>query len=133
MCANTAGIVTKVSPGPAVGSKPKAKTGGITIKPPKRAAIMPKNATQAVERGRLASSERYDAYTIRVPAPTESEKKQKPMALNKESAVKSSHLKLNMNSTPAHAPGSVNPRMIKTIIKIKRVGIKYFDRRSIPA
>ena len=53
-----AGIVTKVSPGPALGSNPNAKTVGITMRPPKRAAMMERPATHAVDVRRFVFSER---------------------------------------------------------------------------
>ena len=53
-----AGIVTNVNPGPAVGLRLKANTAGMTIKPPRTADKMAKNAIQAVEETRSTFSER---------------------------------------------------------------------------
>ena len=54
ICAKTAGIVTKVRPGPALGSRWKAKTEGITMRPPRIELMIPRKATQPTDDGRSA-------------------------------------------------------------------------------
>ncbi len=49
----TAGMVMKVSPGPALGFNPKANTGGITIKPASNADTKARKATQMADEGKV--------------------------------------------------------------------------------
>ncbi|MNT87224.1 hypothetical protein D3C72_2276110 [compost metagenome] len=55
ICANTAGMVMKVSPGPADGSKPKANTAGSTISPARKQVSTVSAITHSEELSRLAS------------------------------------------------------------------------------
>ena len=67
-----------------------------------------------------------------MPMPTESEKNVKPMALSREFAVTWSHFGEKRNLRPSQAPGSVRPRIIRTIISTNSSGMSTLDMRSIP-
>ena len=69
---------------------------------------------------------------IMVPAPSESEKKQKPIALKSAVPLKSSQRGVKRNSTPAHPPGSVTPRMMRITIRMNRSGIRILAIFSMP-
>ena len=69
---------------------------------------------------------------IIVPAPKESEKKQKPMALKSALPLKSSQRGVKRNSTPFQQPGSVTPRTIRMSIRMKSAGIRIFATFSMP-
>jgi hypothetical protein len=58
MAENTAGRVMKVSPGPALGAKPKANTAGSTIRPERKAAVLSTRPTVSAEDGRFSRSDR---------------------------------------------------------------------------
>ena len=70
---------------------------------------------------------------IIVPAPSESEKKQKPMALKSAVALKSSQRGVKRNSTPFQPPGSVTPRTMRMSIRMKSEGMRIFESFSMPA
>jgi hypothetical protein len=66
------------------------------------------------------------------PQPTQSEKNVKPMACRSAEKVKACGSNLKRNSTPAHAPGSMSPRMMMASIMKKRSGIRILLTRSMP-
>jgi len=57
ICENTAGRVMKVSPGPAAGSKPKAKTAGRIRNPAITAINVSRDVTQRAALGRFSRCE----------------------------------------------------------------------------
>ena len=54
------------------------------------------------------------------------------MAFKIEEAVSFSNEKSKRKTTPSQAPGSVRPRTMMASIRTKSVGMRYFERRSIP-
>ena len=69
---------------------------------------------------------------IIVPAPSESEKKQKPIALKSAEALKSSQRGAKRYSRPARPPGSVRPRTMMMSIRMKSAGMSTLATRSMP-
>ena len=67
-----------------------------------------------------------------MPQPRDRLKKVKPMALRTLIQVSLSKLKSKRNFTPSMAPGNDSERIMMTIIRMKSVGSRYFERRSMP-
>ena len=74
------GRVSKMSPGPAPGSMPAAKTAGITAKPASIANIRSKNAVPSPDPSRSSSFFTNEEYVSMVPTPSDREKKDCPIA-----------------------------------------------------
>ena len=133
ICANRAGIVIKVKPGPAAGSTWKANTAGRIIKPANTEAIVARPAIHKPALTILVSSLKYEPYAIIRPAPTDSENTAKPSASNTiliDSLLQSGVIKY---ITPSIAPGSVRLRYTRNNINANNTGINTLQIRSIPA
>ena len=75
---------------------------------------------------------RYEPYVMRMPAPSESEKNVKPMAFRMALGVTVLQSKAKRYFTPPQAPSSMRQRMMIATMSTKSVGIRYFERRSMP-
>ena len=67
-----------------------------------------------------------------MPAPSESEKKVKPIAFKMVAPLTCSQLKENKNCIPSQDPGIIKERMMMKIMRMKSKGIRYLAIFSMP-